>query len=474
MTGRPLVDGRPSTVDGPDRRPATHFGGEEPSALRFRAWPFSRGGEGYGSHGRRSAVDGRPSAIVLCAVFLAGSLAHAERVPTSATTAVVLDDRDEVPSFGPADAPVEVELFCALGEASCRQSYEVLRQLSRRHAARLRVLVRVVPPPGPQGQLLAEAAFEANRQGMFFPYLESLARGSRDPEAAGARAGLDISSLRAALEDHRHARRVERDVGRRDGLGLLASSSLLWNGAPQVPAYRLDTFERAFDEALARAKAALAAGIPADQLQIALARESARERRRRDRGGGRVALDLASRRASVPLEGAPLRGEGVDVTVVMFADFECPFCRRQVEVLRRLEGLFPGRVRVAFKHFPLPFHANARLAAEAAVCAQRQGKFWPLHDALFRSNQPLTRDTIDRLAQTAKIDTVRLWTDVQSGACAARVRADLEEGRAAGVEATPTLLVNGLRIPGTRTLPELRAIVGEELSPGWLAELTDP
>ena len=158
----------------------------------------------------------------------------------------------------------------------------------------------------------------------------------------------------------------------------------------------------------------------------------------------------------------------------MFADFECPFCRRQVEVLRRLEGLFPGRVRVAFKHFPLPFHANARLAAEAAVCAQRQGKFWPLHDALFRSAQPLTRDTIDRLAQMAKIDTVRLWTDVQSGACAARVRADLEEGRAAGVEATPTLLVNGLRIPGTRTLPELRAIVGEELSPGWLAELTDP
>jgi protein-disulfide isomerase len=74
----------------------------------------------------------------------------------------------------------------------------------------------------------------------------------------------------------------------------------------------------------------------------------------------------------------------------------------------------------------------------------------------------------------AKIDTVRLWTDVQSGACAARVRADLDEGRAAGVEATPTLLVNGLRIPGTRTLPELRAIVGEELSPGWLAELTDP
>jgi len=360
--------------------------------------------------------------LLLC--LLGASLAHAERVPTSATTAVVHDDRDEVPSFGPSDAPVEVELFCALGEASCQKTYEVLRQLSRRHAARLRVLVRVIPPSGPQGQLLAEAAFEADRQGMFFPYLESLARGSRDPESAAARAGLDIASLRAALDDHRHARRVERDVGRRDALGLLASSSLLWNGAPQVPAHRLDAFERAFDEALARAKAALSAGIPPDQLQTALAREAARERRRKERGGGRVALDLASRRASVSLEGAPLRGEGADVTVVMFADFECPFCRRQADVLRRLEALFPGRVRLAFKHFPLPFHPNARLAAETAVCAQRQGKFWPLHDAFFRSPQPLNRDTIDRLAQAAKIDTARLWADVQSGGARRRRRGD--------------------------------------------------
>ena len=410
------------------------------------------------------------------ALVLAVAGARAERVETSSPATVTVPDEDDAPAFGVADAPVDVELFCTLGDHGCRASYELLRQLARRHPAHLHVVVRAIPFPGRDGQLLAEAAVEAHRQGLFFPFLEAVARGARDADGAAGRAGLDVRAVRAALADRRHTRRVDRDVARREALGVVMTSALLWNGAPLVPAYRLDAFERAYDDALARAKAVLAAGVPPEKLQAALGREADRERRRRDRSGGRTALDLAGRRLSVSLEGAPMRGEGADVTLVVFADFECPFCRRQADVLRKLEASFPGRVRVAFKHFPLPFHPNARLAAQAAACAHRQGqaKFWALHDAFFRSAQPLTRETIDRLAGDAGIDTTRLWADVIGGACAARVQSDVDEGRTIGIEATPTLLVNGLKITGMRSIAELRAVVGEELSPGWLSDLTEP
>ncbi len=418
---------------------------------------------------------GQPRYRLLILLLLA-SAAHADVVDTATPATVVVAAADEPPAFGPADAQVEVELFCALGDHGCRASYELLRQLWRRHPARLRVLVRVIPLPGRDGQLLAEAAFEAHRQGRFFPFLETLGRGARDAEGAAGRSGLDVAALRAALDERRHTRRVERDVARRDALGLVQTSALLWNGTPLVPAYRLDAFERAYDDAYARAKAVLASGVPPDKLQTALGREADRERRRRDRGGGRTALDLSGRRLSVSLESAPIRGEGADVTLVVFADFECPFCRRQTDVLRKLEASFPGRIRLAFKHFPLPFHPNARLAAQAAACAHRQGqgKFWALYDAFFRSTQPLTRETIDRLAGDVGLDTARLWADVGGGACAARVQADVDEGRTIGIEATPTLLVNGLKVTGMRSFTELRAIVAEELSPGWLSDLTEP
>src|SRR5262249_55025205 len=91
-----------------------------------------------------------------------------------------------------------------------------------------------------------------------------------------------------------------------------------------------------------------------------------------------------------------------------------------------------------------------------------------------RSPRPLTPETTDRLAGEVGLDTARLWADMGGGACGARVQADVDEGRTIGIEATPTLLVNGLKITGMRSFAELRAIVGEELSPGWLSDLTEP
>src|SRR5262249_59933623 len=121
-------------------------------------------------------------------LVLASVAARADRIDPATPATVVVAGDDDAPAFGPADATVEVELFCALGDHGCRASYELLRQLGRRHPTRLRVVVRTIPLPGRDGQLLAEAAMEAHRQGRFFPFLEALGRGAREAEGAAGRA----------------------------------------------------------------------------------------------------------------------------------------------------------------------------------------------------------------------------------------------------------------------------------------------
>src|SRR5262245_26436631 len=88
-------------------------------------------------------------------------------------------------------------------------------------------------------------------------------------------------------------------------------------------------------------------------------------------------------RVRVPLEGAAKGPADAKVNIVAFSDFQCPFCSRVVPTLAQIEKEYGKQVRVFFRHNPLPFHADAPLASEAAIAAEQQGKFWEMHDKLF-------------------------------------------------------------------------------------------
>ena len=93
----------------------------------------------------------------------------------------------------------------------------------------------------------------------------------------------------------------------------------------------------------------------------------------------------------VEVGNAPTRGpKNAPITVVLFSDFQCPFCGRVEPSIVELEKAYPGKVRVAWKNFPLSFHNNAKPAAEAALAAHEQGKFWQMHDILFKNQQALS------------------------------------------------------------------------------------
>jgi protein-disulfide isomerase len=146
----------------------------------------------------------------------------------------------------------------------------------------------------------------------------------------------------------------------------------------------------------------------------------------------------------IELMGSPSKGPtDAPVTVVEFADFECPACRAAAPVVDKVLAKHQNDTRLVFKNFPLEIHQNAETAARAAVAADRQGKFWDMHHALFTSEAPLTRGTLDSLAKKLGLDMAQFNKDLESEATADVVARDRKQGEAVHLHATPTIFING-------------------------------
>jgi protein-disulfide isomerase len=180
----------------------------------------------------------------------------------------------------------------------------------------------------------------------------------------------------------------------------------------------------------------LAAGAPTSEVKTALQE---------------VAADLKPR--SIPIEGRPVMGsERAPVTVVVFADFECPACRQEAPLIREAVDQFRGRAKLVFKHYPLQVHPRAKPAAAAAEAAHRQGKFWQMHDMIFAHQDAL--DDGDLVAYAAKIglDVEKFKADYKAAAQIEAVEKDKVHGEEAGVDGTPAVFVNGRRANGRYAL----------------------
>jgi len=165
----------------------------------------------------------------------------------------------------------------------------------------------------------------------------------------------------------------------------------------------------------------------------------------------------------VELRDAPTLGPPTaPVTVVMFSDFECPFCAEGLATLKKLRDLYPDDVRIAYKALPLDNHANALLAAMAARSAQAQGKFWEFHDLLF-SGQRLDPGVILSYAKHADLDMAALVADLESLEYGPEVRRDARQARRLGVTSTPTFFINGRKLSGAKPLAKFDQLIAEEL-----------
>jgi protein-disulfide isomerase len=154
---------------------------------------------------------------------------------------------------------------------------------------------------------------------------------------------------------------------------------------------------------------------------------------------------------SPPLENLDhVRGErGAPLELVMFGDFQCPYCLGAQSILRRVRERLGDRLVFGFRHLPIPErHPLAPLAAEASEAAAAQGKFWEFHDALYANQPRLSRETILELAREHGLDAERMEAEIDSGAHRGRIARDVASAEASGATGTPTFYVNGRRFFG--------------------------
>ena len=177
-----------------------------------------------------------------------------------------------------------------------------------------------------------------------------------------------------------------------------------------------------------------------------------------------LVISLPRERSTVAAIGYSLGPETAAVTIIEFSDFQCPYCGRVVPTLREIAARYPEDVRVVFRHLPLSFHAQARGAAYASICAGQQDRFWEYHDLLFANQRALEREQLSGYAKTLELDTERFEACMDDPETEALVATDLEAAERLGASGTPAFFINGIFLSGAQPVEVFDGMIQEELS----------
>ena len=174
-----------------------------------------------------------------------------------------------------------------------------------------------------------------------------------------------------------------------------------------------------------------------------------------------------NRRYAVATDGAPVRGNpNAKIAIVEFSDFQCPFCGRVTPTLRQVESEYGDDVRIVFKHLPLSIHPKAPAAHAASYAAQKQGKFWEMHDKIFENQRDLAEETFVRYAGELGLDVEQFKKDAASKEAKDAVQKDVAEASKLGVSGTPGFFINGRFLSGAQPFPAFKSLIDAELGRG--------
>ena len=341
---------------------------------------------------------------------------------------------------GPENAVVTILEFSDFECPFCGRMPVVLEQLLQAYPDSVRLVFKHFPlPMHPHAPLAHEAALAAAAQGKFWPMHDLLfANQARlapeDLDRYASQLQLNLDDFRQALGTHAYKSAIGDDAAEAAALGIDATPTFFINGRKLVGAQTLATLRGVVEEALGRPGTVTASTGPAPTVNI-------------------------------NVEGAPILGTATaPVTIVAFSDLQCPFCARAVPTLHEILKLYPGKVQLAFKHFPLDMHANAPLAHRAALAAREQGRFWEMHDALFADQSRAARQDFVATAGRLGLDVARFEADLASDRFSSVIERDKQEGERLSIDGTPTFFINGVRLVGAQPLASFRAVIDREIA----------
>jgi protein-disulfide isomerase len=371
------------------------------------------------------------------------------------------------PVLGPSNAPVTIVEFIDYECPFCRRVEATREQLSKKYPDQLRFVIRHNPLPFhsralPAARLAIEAFKEKGNTGFWSMHRRILQSEQLDDASLLALAkaeNLDPKRAKRAVESAVYADILDEDSALATDVRASGTPHFFINGVRLSGAQPQQSFERIIDDQLAKAKALIKNGTAGAAVYSAIMQKA-------------VEYDPFEHKSIPPPSVKnPQRGSpSAPVVVDVFMDFQCPFCSRILPILDQLNGAFPGKLRFVYRSRPLSFHPRARVAAEAALEAFKQGGnagFWKMLERLFSVQSvygAYELPELERYAREQGLDVSRFRQALNDHEHEAEIAADESIADGADISGTPACVIDGMYISGAQPLESFKQAVRTALA----------
>jgi protein-disulfide isomerase len=366
------------------------------------------------------------------------------------------------PVRGPRDALVTIVQFSDYQCPYCKRVEDTLREVQKLYPKEVRVVWKDNPLPfharAKPAAVFARVVYQRQGNAAFWRMHDALFENQAsleddDFEELAKKQGIAWAPIKAALAADKAPAKLSESMELAADFQARGTPHFFINGRRLSGSQPLDAFKKLIDEQLVEARALVDAGTPPAKVFATLMKRAENP------------APPETKHVALRADAASKGSATAPVVIQVFSDFQCPFCKRVEPTLTQLENDFKGSLRIVWRHLPLPFHAHAKLAAEASeeVLAQKgSAAFWAYHDALFAAqSEPdgLTRDNLGRLAFAQGVDVARFDAALDNHVHAAKVSADAALANQAGINGTPAFLINDYYLSGAQGVPAFSKLI---------------
>lgn len=382
------------------------------------------------------------------------------------------------PAFGNTKDPlVTIVEFSDFQCPFCSKVVPTVNKIKEEYGDEVRLVFKQLPlGMHAQAKPAAQAALAAHKQGKFWEMHDVLfenhkqfrSKGDNFKEYASGLAdklGLNVAKFKKDYDDPATAAQVERDLKLAGKVGARGTPNFWVNGVNLRGAQPFSAFKSEIDKQIKMAKKVKASKkLSGDALYKELVKQN-------KAAAPKAAAPKAAKPAAkvdakdLALGNAPILGpKNAPITIVEYSDFQCPYCKRGDASLKEAISDYKGKVKVAFKHYPLPFHKKAPGASKAAMAAGEQGKFWEMHDLLFENQSSLgSNDTYIGYAEQLGLNVDKFKKDLDNPEYDKIIAQDMAQGKKVGVRGTPAFFINGTRLVGAQPASKFKSVIDAAL-----------